>query len=81
MAREAVRDRDKFKDPETKKILKKFGLDVTSQAKLTDSMRKRAADQMIIDKKKRAGGRGLHSSTFRHNLSTSCGIGVHAGVV
>jgi len=31
LAREAVRDRDKFKDPETKKILKKFGLDVTSQ--------------------------------------------------
>jgi hypothetical protein len=28
-----------------------------------------------------AGGRGLHSSTFRLNLSALCGIGVHLGVV
>jgi len=26
-------------------------------------------------------GRGLHSSTFRLNLSAFCGMGVHVGVV
>jgi hypothetical protein len=29
----------------------------------------------------RVEGRGLHSCTFRLNLSTFCGIGVHVGVV
>ena len=28
-----------------------------------------------------AGGRGLHSSTFRLNLSAFCRIGVHSGIV
>jgi hypothetical protein len=27
------------------------------------------------------GGRGLHSSTFRHNVSAFCGIGVQLGIV
>jgi hypothetical protein len=30
---------------------------------------------------KKLDGRGLHSSTFRLNLSAFCGIGVHLGVV
>ena len=33
------------------------------------------------DSKKCRGGRGLHWSTFRLNLSAFCGIGVHLGVV
>ena len=65
LAREAIRDREKFKDPETKKILKKFGLDVKSQATLTDSMRKRAAEKLVVDKSKRAGGNADENAKVR----------------
>jgi len=35
----------------------------------------------LISEKVGIAGRGLHSSTFRLNLSAFCGIGVHQGVV
>jgi len=65
LAREAVRDRDKFKDPETRKILKKFGLDIKSQAMLTDSMRRRATEKLVVDKSKRAGGTADENTKVR----------------
>jgi hypothetical protein len=38
----------------------------------------RVLSDVVVDE---VDGRGLHSSTFRLNLSALCGIGVHLGVV
>ena len=54
LAREAARDKEKFKDPETKRLLRRFGLDTHSQQSLTESMKKKAQEKILaIDKAKR----------------------------
>jgi hypothetical protein len=46
LAREAARDKEKFKDPETKRLLRRFGLDTHSQQSLTESMKKKAQEKI-----------------------------------
>jgi hypothetical protein len=54
LAREAARDKEKFKDPETKRLLRRFGLDTHSQQSLTESMKRKAQEKILaIDKAKR----------------------------
>jgi len=47
---------------------------IPPQAKLTDSMRKRAADQMVIDKKKRAGGASDDNAKVRMEATVRASI-------